>query len=62
MPIVIVHLMEGRDEERKDRAIAAITEAVVKTLEVKPEAVRVLLQEVPRHSWGIAGRPARLDR
>jgi 4-oxalocrotonate tautomerase len=62
MPIVIVHLMEGRDEEKKDRAIQAITRAVVESLEVKPESVRVLLQEVPRHSWGIAGKPARLDR
>ena len=58
MPIAIIHLMEGRDEEKKARAIAAVTQALVESLDAKPETVRVVLQEVPRSSWGIAGKPA----
>ena len=58
MPIAIVHLMEGRDDEKKARAIEAVTQALVESLEVKQETVRVILLEVPKASWGIAGKPA----
>jgi 4-oxalocrotonate tautomerase len=58
MPIAIIHLMEGRDDEKKARAIAAVTQALVESLDAKPETVRVVLLEVPRASWGIAGKPA----
>jgi 4-oxalocrotonate tautomerase len=57
MPIVIVNMMEGRDDAKKARAIAAITQAIVDTLDAKPESVRVILQEYPKQHWGIAGKP-----
>ena len=57
MPIAIIHLMEGRDDDKKARAIAAVTQAIVETLDAKPETVRVILQEVPKTHWGIAGKP-----
>jgi 4-oxalocrotonate tautomerase len=56
MPIAIIHLMEGRDDEKKARAIAAVTQALVESLDAKPESVRVILQEVPKTCWGIAGK------
>ena len=62
MPIAIVHLMEGRDDEKKARAIEAVTKALVETLDAKPETVRVILLEVPKASWGIAGKPASARR
>ena len=62
MPIAIVHLMEGRDDEKKARAIAAITRAIVETLDAKPESVRVILLEVPKTQWGIAGTPVSAKR
>ena len=62
MPIVIIHLMEGRDDEKKARAIAAVTQALVESLEAKPETIRVILQEVPRTCWGIAGKPVATKR
>jgi len=58
MPIAIVHLMEGRDDEKKARAIEAVTKALAESLDAKPETIRVILLEVPRASWGIAGKPA----
>jgi 4-oxalocrotonate tautomerase len=58
MPIAIIHLMEGRDDQKKARAIAAVTQALAESLDAKPETVRVILLEVPRASWGIAGKPA----
>ncbi len=58
MPNAIIHMMEGRDDEKKARAIAAVTQALVEALDVKPETVRVILQEVPKTQWGIGGKPA----
>jgi len=58
MPIAIIHVMEGRDDQKKARAIEAVTKALVESLDAKPETVRVVLLEVPRASWGIAGKPA----
>ncbi len=57
MPICVIHMMEGRDDAKKARAIAAVTQALVDSLEVKAESVRVILQEVPKQHWGIAGKP-----
>jgi len=57
MPICIIHMMEGRDDAKKARAIAAVTQALVESLDVKAESVRVILQEVPKQHWGIAGKP-----
>ena len=57
MPICIVHMMEGRDDAKKAKAIAKVTRALVESLEVKEESVRVILQEVPKAHWGIAGKP-----
>ena len=62
MPIAIVHIMEGRDDQKKARAIAAITQAIVETLDAKPESVRVILQEIPKTQWGIAGKPVGAPR
>jgi 4-oxalocrotonate tautomerase len=59
MPIAIIHLMEGRDEAKKAKAIAAVTQALVESLEVKQESVRVILQEIPPAHWGIAGKPVK---
>jgi 4-oxalocrotonate tautomerase len=57
MPIAIIHLMEGRDDKKKARAIEAVTKALVESLDAKPETVRVILLEVPKPHWGIAGKP-----
>ena len=57
MPIAMIHMMEGRDDEKKARAIEAVTKALVESLEVKIETVRVIVLEVPKARWGIAGKP-----
>ncbi len=49
-------MMEGRTPEMKEELIAALCEATVKTLKVKPEQVRVLLYELPKTHFSIAGK------
>ena len=45
--------------EQKKAAIEKVTTALVDALGVPRESVRVLLQEVPKENWGIAGVSAR---
>jgi 4-oxalocrotonate tautomerase len=55
MPIIQVHLMEGRTVDQKRKLVAAMTDAVVKSLDVKPEHVRIILQDTAGHDFAVAG-------
>lgn len=57
MPIVQVHLLEGRSKEIKQQLISEITATVSRILGNSPETIRVLLHDVPQENWGIAGIP-----
>ena len=56
MPIVRIDLIAGRTPERKAELVRQVTAAVVETLEVRPDQVRVLLNEVPPEHWAVAGQ------
>ncbi len=55
MPLIQVHLLEGRSPEAKKAFISEITNAAVRTLNAKPETVRVLLYELPPEHWAVGG-------
>lgn len=55
MPIIEMHLLEGRTSEQKQRAATAITEAVIGALGVKPESVRILITEHGADEFYVAG-------
>lgn len=57
MPIIQVYIAEGRTVEQKVAAMGAITDAVVRTLDVRPEQVRILFNEVNPDNFAIAGEP-----
>ena len=57
MPIVHIEILEGRPASKKRALIEQVTEAVVNTLEVRPEQVRVLVREVPPDQWAVGGVP-----
>jgi 4-oxalocrotonate tautomerase len=56
MPIIEMHLLEGRSVEKKRKAVAAVTEALVKSLEVRPDQVRILITEHPGEHFGVGGQ------
>ena len=56
MPIVRIDLLAGRTPERKAELIRRVTDAVVASLEVAPQQVRVLLNEVPPEHWAVGGQ------
>ncbi len=59
MPIANILMIEGRTLEQKQALIRTVTAAIVESLDVKPDRVRVIVQEVPREHWGIGGSSMR---
>ena len=57
--MAMIHMMEGRNEEKKAALIAAVTDAICTSLDVPPESVRVIVQDVPKSQWGIGGKTAK---
>lgn len=55
MPVIRIDLWEGRTLEQKDRLIKEVTGAAVKALKVDPVNVIVILNEVSKDHWGVAG-------
>ncbi|MDZ5607688.1 4-oxalocrotonate tautomerase [Bacillus pseudomycoides] len=56
MPIVQIHIIEGRKQEQIQSLISNVTDAVAKSLEVDAERVRVLVNEIPGSHWGVGGK------
>ncbi len=56
MPILQVHMLEGRTLEQKKRLVEALTEDVVKILNVKPEVVTIIIDEVKRSNLAKEGK------
>lgn len=57
MPIVHIDLVEGRSPERVEQLIRAVSEAVATALESPLENVRVIVNEMSHHQYGVGGRP-----
>jgi 4-oxalocrotonate tautomerase len=55
MPIIHVNLIKGRTVEQKRKLVAGITDAVVKSLDVEPDTVKIILQDIAKHDYAIAG-------
>jgi 4-oxalocrotonate tautomerase len=56
MPIIQIHLIEGRSREKTEQLIAEVTRCVATVLDAPEQSVRVILNEVPREHFGIAGK------
>ncbi|MHC8366909.1 2-hydroxymuconate tautomerase family protein [Pseudomonas sp. ZT5P21] len=56
MPIAMIHLAEGRSEEKKHALLVNVTQAIAQSLDVPVESVRVLLQEIPETQWAAGGK------
>lgn len=56
MPIVKVTLFKGRTEEQKEKMVREITEALCRTINVKPEDVIVIIEEIDKRNYAIGGK------
>lgn len=57
MPFINVQILEGRPKEKIEEVIHNITNTVSETLDAPKESIRVIVTEIPKSHWGIAGVP-----
>lgn len=59
MPFAQIYLLEGRSEDMKRAVIEKVTQALHEAVEAPRENIRVVITEVPKANWGIAGKTAK---
>lgn len=57
MPIVQISMVQGRIPKMKEELIKKVTDAIVDTLQVPADRVRIILNEVPKENIGYGGVP-----
>ncbi|PWE54309.1 4-oxalocrotonate tautomerase [Metarhizobium album] len=58
MPIITVNLLEGRTRAQKEALFAAVTDAVCETLSCPPEQVRIIITDMEKTNFAVAGKSA----
>ncbi|MBB5174127.1 2-hydroxymuconate tautomerase [Texcoconibacillus texcoconensis] len=56
MPIVTVKMLEGRTDEQKKQLVEKVTDAVTETTGASAERVSVVIEEMDKSNFGIAGK------
>lgn len=56
MPIVQINMIEGRSPEKIEKMISAVSEAIATSLEAPIETVRIMVNEMEHHQYGVAGK------
>lgn len=56
MPVVQVHLKEGRSVDQKREIARRITDVLVEVCGSVEDRVHVIINEVPEENWGRGGR------
>lgn len=57
MPLVHVYVWKGLSNEAKKKVIEGITK-LFGEMDIPPQAVEVIIHEVPKENWGIGGEQA----
>ncbi len=55
MPLVEIHLLEGRTTDQKKAMLGAVTRAIQESIGCPVEKIRVWIQEIPRTEFMSAG-------
>ncbi|GGE60855.1 tautomerase family protein [Priestia taiwanensis] len=56
MPVIHIHMLEGRSEDQIIRFMEEITCITVERLKVKEDQVRIIIHEIPPSRWAVAGQ------
>lgn len=59
MPIVQIHLLEGRTDEQKENLITEVTKAVSKTIDAPASAIKIIVTEMDKQNFGSDGMSAK---
>ncbi|WP_284983644.1 tautomerase family protein [Arthrobacter sp. efr-133-TYG-118] len=55
MPLIQVLNASPASTARKRELLAALTSTYAEVMRIRPDTIRVVLQEVPRENWSVAG-------
>jgi 4-oxalocrotonate tautomerase len=58
MPNVKIEMWEGRPIEVKKQLVKKITEVICEVLNCPPQAVNIVIYDIPKHNWGQDGELA----
>lgn len=58
MPIITVQMLEGRSDDQKKALVEKVTDAVVDTTGASKEAVTVVIEEMAKNHFAVAGKRA----
>ncbi|OGC16132.1 4-oxalocrotonate tautomerase [candidate division WOR-1 bacterium RIFOXYA2_FULL_37_7] len=58
MPIINIQMWQGRDKETKKKLIDNVTKATCEAIKCPPEAVQIVIEDIPKENWGINGKQA----
>ena len=56
MPVITIRVAKGRPIDKKRAVVEAVTHAVAKALDVRPEWVTILIEEYDRENWATGGQ------
>jgi len=59
MPIATINIIEGRTDEQKERLIVKMTEAINEAIGAPIPSIRIIINEMPKQHFGIAGQSAK---
>lgn len=55
MPLIQVLNASPSSTEKKRQLLAALTATYAEVMEIRPDTIRVILHELPRENWSVAG-------
>jgi len=58
MPLVTIDMWEGRTVEQKKLLAEGITSVMTEKLGIPPEAVTIIIKDIPKHNWASGGKLA----
>ncbi|MBU8693446.1 2-hydroxymuconate tautomerase [Bacillus altitudinis] len=56
MPIITVQMLEGRTDEQKKALVEKVTDAVIETTGAEAEKVSVIIEEMKKEHYAVAGK------
>ncbi|WLR50758.1 2-hydroxymuconate tautomerase [Bacillus tianshenii] len=56
MPIVTVKMLEGRSDEQKKALVEKVTESVSETTGAPKEKISIIIEEMSKNHYGVAGK------
>ena len=59
MPIAQLYIIEGRTDQQKESLIREVSVAMSRSLDAPIERIRVMITEMPKQHFGIAGQSAK---